>query len=507
MPSFKPHAEPLRIAPQRPATWGRDASAKARALLAARGFELFAIAITLVGLALRIEHALTFDGPLRGSDYGVYVQGARWMSTHWRPFNFTGEVSYQVRYQPPFWYFVAALILRVTGSERAVASLSVAGFLIRQVLLAKILARAAPGRPLARGAALALHTLLPLGVLIDGKVNPEGTVATLVFLAVYALFTMEREASAPEGIRLRTAAAFGLISGLAVLAKGTGVTVVIAAALFTAYQAGALSRGGVRALFAHLLVPMSFAAIVFVAAVGWWCVPNIQKYNHPFPHEWDLDAQTNPVGVMAQPALYRRPLGWTLPFELSYYDVPVIRSPIEPRPNFWGVAVAGTWADFYNRGFCRLQGGEATAKVWGGTEGFMSRGTRSWDVTQRCISTFRKLTRFGLGLSVAAVAAVFYTLWSHLRSTARRGSFVLPVSALLAVLFVWLFALTYPMDSSAVLNPRYLLPASGPMLACFGIAGGRLEASKHVAARVALNLACLAIATIGALLVYERFGR
>ena len=47
---------------------------------------VLAVAVTLIGLGLRVEHALTFDGPGRGSDYAVYVEGVRWMRDHHRPF-------------------------------------------------------------------------------------------------------------------------------------------------------------------------------------------------------------------------------------------------------------------------------------------------------------------------------------------------------------------------------------------------------------------------------------
>lgn len=43
-----------------------------------------ALAVSMFGLALRIEHAVTFDGPGRGSDYASNVEGVYWMLKHWR---------------------------------------------------------------------------------------------------------------------------------------------------------------------------------------------------------------------------------------------------------------------------------------------------------------------------------------------------------------------------------------------------------------------------------------
>src|SRR5262249_7072119 len=149
----------------------------------------------------------------------------------------------------------------------------------------------------------------------------------------------------------------------------------------------------------------------------------------------------------------------------------IIRSPLEPRPNFWGVAVAGTWSDFYNRGFCRLKGGETTDRIWGGDGGFgrRGRGGETWSVTMRCVRVFSALTRIGALISLASIVAVAHTAWNHVRTKSREGSLAIPVSAVLGVLFVMLFALVYPFDEFAVLNPRYLLPVATPMTACFGM--------------------------------------
>src|SRR5207244_3962034 len=126
-------------------------------------------------------------------------------------------------------------------------------------------------------------------------------------------------------------------SGLGLLTKATSSVLWITAAVCLARWVATLwPRTRLRELWRRLLAPALAASLVLCLTVGWWCVPNLRKYHHPFPHDWDLDAraQANPT---ATPILYRRPLGWFLPFELSYYDFPIIRSPSEPRPNFWGV--------------------------------------------------------------------------------------------------------------------------------------------------------------------------
>ncbi len=195
-----------------------------------------ALAVTLLGLILRIEHAYTFDGPGRGSDYASNVQGVRWMLKNMRPFDFTGEVGWSVKYQPPLWSAVGALILKLTNSERAIAYVAVFGWTIRQWLLARIMKQMAPHRGWSRVAALSINAVLPISVLTDGKVNPENYHSTLFTIAVYFLWRIERQTQGAGGISWVTAALFGLFAGLSILTKGTASVLLIVAAIVLFWQ-------------------------------------------------------------------------------------------------------------------------------------------------------------------------------------------------------------------------------------------------------------------------------
>jgi hypothetical protein len=233
---------------------------------------------------------------------------------------------------------------------------------------------------------------------------------------------------------------------------------------------------------------------------GWWCGPNLVKYGHPFPHSWNL------APAPAEPVFYRRPLGWALPFEWrEYLQSPIIYTDREPRPNFWAACVTGTWTDFYNRGFCRLKGGELSTRAWAANWGRPPYGGRDWYVTVRCVQLFVKLLWVGIPITLGAVLAVGYVGRSQIRTRGGRGSMVLPLVSGLVVFFVMLFALVYPYDDNAVLNPRYLLPASTPITACMAIALAevRLDRSKRTALHAAFFVA---IGAIGVLLMIERFG-
>jgi len=144
---------------------------------------ILAIAISLLGLSLRIEHALTFDGPKRGADYSAFMSGVAWIREHKERFDFNKGVNSQVQYSPPLWFAAAAVLQSLTGKERSIAGLAVVGWAVRQILLALMLRRIIPQRRWSILAALAINAVLPVSVLTDGKVNPEGLHTTLFTVA------------------------------------------------------------------------------------------------------------------------------------------------------------------------------------------------------------------------------------------------------------------------------------------------------------------------------------
>jgi hypothetical protein len=406
----------------------------------------------------------------------------------------------QVRYQPPLWYALGAVILALTGAERPIAFLALFGWVVRQLLLMRLLQRAIPKQRWSQLVALAINAFLPLSVLTDGKVNPEGFHTTLFMVALYALWCVEREACTPEGISKRTAAWFGVWSGVAVITKATaGVLPMIGAVVFGAQMLRDRRRFGLGAVPRRVLVPAAFAGLAWLAIAGWWCGPNLVKYHHPFPHVWNLDPQPT------APVLYRRPLGWALPFEWrQYIDRPVIHSDHDPLPNFWAATITGTWADFYNRGFCRLRGGGFTNQVWGAEWGGKYGGP-AWNVSLHCITLFQLLLAMGFLITPIAVYASWFMLRRSVRTQGQRGSLALPVASVLVTFFVMLFALVFPYDDNAVLNPRYLLPIATPMAACWAIMLAEMRASDGL--RRAAHIVCLsAVGIVGVLVLVERFG-
>jgi len=474
------------------------------------------LAVSLVGLLLRVEHAFTFDQAQRASDYQVHLDGVRFVQQRWQAFYLTAAVPFQVRSDPPLWYFLSALLLTLRDDPRLLALLSVLAWVLRHALLWRLLHEALPSQPLSRLAALSIHAVLPLSVLIDGKANAEGLYAGLFFAALYALWRIERQCRQPGRVSIVVGAAFGALAALALLAKLTGgMLLVIGLAVFAWAAFGRAQLVGTNAAGRALLRPALAAGVMWCAVAGSWSSTNVQKFNHPFPHVWQL-APPSGAEAAANPRLYGRPLGWALPLEWrEYWDLPILRSPSEPRPNFWATQIAGTWSDIYNRGFCRLTGGPRNDRVWGAKHGFLSMptGVDAWSVSQRCIDWFAGMLRVGVWLTVVSLIALLWCFWQALWSRGTRGSLALTITPFMCTASAFWLALAYPFDNTAVTNPRYLLAQVTPMCACLGLGLAQLEglasrkgrAARLAAATLWAVIGC--IAAIGCMLMFIRFGK
>ncbi|HYQ44985.1 MAG TPA: hypothetical protein VER11_23525 [Polyangiaceae bacterium] len=451
--------------------------------------------VSVIGLALRIDYAISFDGPHRGADYERHYSGVYWMIHNWRPFFYTPEVNWTINYQGPLWYMAAGVLFLIFHAEKAATSIAVVGWAVRQILLHRVLLQAIPHRRWTILLAMSIAAFLPISVDGDSIINPEGLHSSLFWVAAYFLWRMEREAQRPVGISLWTGAFFGIFAGLGALTKATSGVLPIALALMLIWQVrGARSNGDTwRTIWRHLGVPAVVAGLAWCCVAGWYCGPNIINYGHPFPHAWDLSPPPN-TPEMTLPLLSRRPLGWALPFYWKHYlTEPIQQWYLFPTPNLWAQYIVGAWSDITNRGNCRLEGGGVFTKYFDGHP-----------VSGRCLEFYSALARIGVFTTVVTIGCVFSTLWRHLRSRGAQGSLVLPLLAVLVVFFAAMFTLIYPIDGMVSTNTRYILSSAAPMSACLGI--GLSEIERPLLRKILTAATGVAVTAIGVLYVYTRWG-
>lgn len=457
---------------------------------------LYALGLSALGLALRVHLARTFDGPVRGSDYDEYMRGVRWVLEHHRIFD--AALSIQHGFHTPGWYVMGALVLAWRDQERAIAALSVGGWVLRQLVLWRWCARELPRSPRSIAVVLGLHAVLPISVLMDGKVNPEGPHATLFALAALAIAAVERRLrERAVGVGWLALGA-GLLAGVAVMTKATSAVLVPVAFAVLALAAWRAAAGR----DARGLADVTTAGAAFVAGwtlvAGWWCLDNALRFGSPLPHQYALKALD--LGAtwpeLRAPLLSRRSVGWALPFETDWLDAPHAASVEVPRPNFWSATIGGTWSDWYNRGFCRLTGGPRLSSVW---------GPAVWAMPMRCVRIDLALVRFGLGFTAALAVAWAWLLRRTVRSRGMEGSVTALGASALPVVFTMAFAWTWAIDRMAVVKASYLLVVALPALVGLAFGLSHLEARPHprLLAHRVLVLATLCVAS---LVTWARWG-
>ncbi len=448
-----------------------------------------ALAVTAFGLVLRFLHARSFLSAGHASDYESAMERVRWMITHRRLFD-AGE-DLHVGYHAPLWYVLAAAIFTVCHAVRPIAYLSVGAWLVRQAVLAKIVRAALPQRPVAGLLALSLSAVLPISVLVDGKIYNEGLHAAFFSVALWFLYKIERQGAVDlRSVQRRDALAFGVSAGLALLTKTTALVLLgcfVALLVFWAWRAGARRFRTVARPLAELALA---GAAGWIAIAGWWCLRNYRKFGHPFPHQYVLRhlAVMRNHPIVGEPLLYRRPIGWVLPVQFDW-----LAWPYGPwsRPNFWANLIAGTWSDILNRGLCRSRLPGPTVAAW----------RDATLVNHPCLNASRACIWIGCFLTAISLYGMFSLLRQFVGSRGRNGSLVVPASIAATVLLLMLFGIAYPFDHHPVIKANYALGAAMPLCACFAFALAAL--GRTAFGRVAESLVALGIAAVGALVALQ----
>ena len=448
-----------------------------------------ALAITACGLALRFVHARTFLSAGHASDYESAMQAVRWVDTHRRLFDAGDELH--VGYHAPLWYVAAAAVFHASHAVRPIAYLSVGAWLVRQWALAKIVRAALPRRPVAGLLSLALSAVLPIGVLVDGKIYNEGLHAALFAVALWFLFKIERQGAVdPRAVRRRDALAFGAFAGLAMLTKTTALVLLVCFAALLGAWAWRAGLGRLRSVTRPLVELGLAGAGGWLGVAGWWCVRNYRKFGHPFPHQYMLRqvAVLHDHPIVAEPLAYRRPIGWALPTQFEWLGWPY--GPWS-RPNFWANLVGGTWSDILHRGLCRSRLPGPTVTAW-------RDATR---VNFACLDASRWCIWIGCALTALTVWGALALARQYLRTRGRNGSLVVPASVASTVLLLLAFGAAYPFDHHPVIKANYALCASTPLCACFAFAVS--AAGRGPLGRLAEGAVALGVAAVGALVALQ----
>jgi 4-amino-4-deoxy-L-arabinose transferase-like glycosyltransferase len=260
------------------------------------------IAITAVGSFIRFQNAFRYP-PGWGFD-------ARW---NWeyihhvmRTWTLPAPDAGWSTAHPPLFYFLSASLgnalgeSSLAGTAHAVRVASSALGLLTVGLAVALVLRAEPGNPRRAFLAGGLLLFLPVQLYMSAMLSEEILASFLISAAVVGVAWT----SLGEAPRLAAALGVGVLAGLALLTKLTGLLAIAATAgalLLDGWQRRAPSAG-----FRH-----AFALVAVAGAVGgWYYLRNLIGYGYVYPHALDVHSLmfTMPPGFREVGDYFRFPL-------------------------------------------------------------------------------------------------------------------------------------------------------------------------------------------------------
>jgi hypothetical protein len=299
-----------------------------------RTFGVVAIACAAAaGIAMRVHNALLyaithgFDAPANWryierltQSWALPPPDADWATAH-----------------PPFFYYLCAALVRALGhpdkdsSVVIIRLLSTAVGLIAVGLAVALVRRADPANPRRALLAGALLLFLPVHIYTSAMLSEEILTSSLISLAVVGVAWEIMGPSRPRRALSRTAL-LGVVAGLALLTKLTGLMVVIAGA--GAFAIDGLRRRELRLGTARVGVFIAAALLVG----GWYYARNWVQYGYIYPH----GLRTHEVMFTMPPG--ERRLGDYIRVPFATWTDPQVLSPALLR-SVWGSTYASIWFD------------------------------------------------------------------------------------------------------------------------------------------------------------------
>ena len=235
--------------------------------------------IFAIALALNLYNTAVYPYTRAAFDWKGHVEYVERIAETWRPPIATDGWE---MFQPPFYYYVAAVVYRLfgwLGRESTLKAVQYLGALVGfgLVVLAWLYARLFfPKDPPAQWAATAFAAFLPMRLYMNPLITNEVFAGTVIAAAAYLLLAV----GARRNVSIRSTALVGVAVGLGFLSKFTG--------LFT-FLAGCVLYGlGVR----RDPAPRAWGRVgVYVVAVllvsGWFYIRNAIRFDDPFIGNWD----------------------------------------------------------------------------------------------------------------------------------------------------------------------------------------------------------------------------
>jgi len=290
-------------------------------------------ALLAVGIGLRISNAFHYK-ILWGFDALFNWRYIRLLTWRWElP---APDFSWATAH-PPLFYYASAAICRLLGTPERDISVVVVRLIVTLMGLVMVwlacdfVRRVEPDNPRRALLAGGLILFLPVHIYMSAMVTEEIMAASLI--SMVAVGVASRTAGVRRSFRpLGFAAWMGIVAGLALLTKLTGILVILATVASVAVEGW--RRGRLRVALQRAAVFAMIAGLVG----GWYYVRNLVEYGYLYPYGLETHEImfTMPPGERHVSDYYR--------FPLTVFSDPQVLEPRLQR-SVWGSTYVTMWFD------------------------------------------------------------------------------------------------------------------------------------------------------------------
>jgi hypothetical protein len=338
-----------------------------------------------------------------------------------------------------------------------------------------------PESRLARVVALFTAAVIPVGVQLDGMVTNEALSTLLCALAIVAA------PAAVEGARtgrVKPSAWLALWIGLALITKFSASVLILALLLAVALEIARSPRGEGRPAWREALrlrwKPAAVGGCIVLALSGWFFVRNERLYGQPAPTGYEGMMKANQAPYEKIPYLQRRQGSFYWEWDPAIFANPYVPPGTPPRPRFFPVLVASTFADYYSYELA----------AW--TNGVPIKLIAHRRVPLTAFDLSRLSVAGGTLIALLTVLAWFGAL-RLLRGRPPDARAVLLFVPFLALIGQVHFAVKYPNDAFGPIKGAYLQFVAPILCALFGLAVAWMWRRRWARAGAVVALAGLAL--------------
>lgn len=399
-----------------------------------------------LGLALRATMAVNYDVRW-GYDFGDHWLNVEWYSTHsgLPPLTMSRTADH-----PPLFYWLAAAAYRAGVTQARMNFISLACGSLRLLVIWFGLERNLPFSRAARLMGLAIVSVMPSSIHLDGMVSNEGLNNLLAAIVTVLMAELVR---AEGRRRWLIALAMGLVAGLELLTKVSGLVLIGAGGLAATVELWWVGHDGWRGRLRRLLTWVAALAVV-LAVSGWLFVYNQRANGKMFVTGFEGPDAAYFAPIEHVPYLERRKPNFFYGWSNAIYSSPYWPAAVEPTSYFWPPLVASTFVDYYSYHFA---GNKQPTEI---------KNARDVPLRASQASGYSALG----GTWIAAVTVIAW-LATALVVFRRREAAALPLLfvPLVALAGQLHFAVKYAVDAQGPIKGLYMQFAAVPLYGLFGL--------------------------------------